>query len=45
MRSIVRRLAVLAGDFFVCIYCGGYTGTYDDVQAHQAVCDRNGNRR
>jgi len=36
IRKWVRNLGVLA-DQFICIYGCGFSGTYADVQAHQAA--------
>lgn len=40
---IVKGLATLAEDVFVCIYCP-YSGTYNDVQAHQSSAHSYGSR-
>lgn len=43
LRTIVRGLAILA-DHFICIYGCGFTGTYDEVQTHQAAAHPYGSR-
>lgn len=37
IERFVQRLATLS-DHFICMYGCGFTGTYDEVDAHQRNC-------
>lgn len=34
---MIRKIREAVWGMFICIYGCGYSGTYDDVQAHQAA--------